>query len=116
LKTQKYSHFAPQKQVIEPLSQILPRLTGFISCQPCTPHLSRANRLPGLYPTPITTPAHFVTAQSSEPTTMAAHGKKFSFGRLINNAFPNFAHDDSNDVNLSPAQADQVSGTDDAGR
>jgi hypothetical protein len=47
---------------------------------------------------------------------MAAHGKKFSFGRLINNAFPNFAHDDPNDVNLSPAQADQVSGTDDAGK
>jgi len=37
---------------------------------------------------------------------MAARGKKFSFNRLITNAFPNFARDDPNDVNLSPAQAD----------
>lgn len=39
---------------------------------------------------------------------MAAPGKKFSFGRLINNAVPNFAKDDPNDVDLTPQQADQL--------
>jgi hypothetical protein len=39
---------------------------------------------------------------------MAAPGKKFSFMRLINNAVPNFARDDPNDVDLSPAQADNL--------
>jgi hypothetical protein len=39
---------------------------------------------------------------------MAAKGKKFSFNRLITNAFPNFANDSVNDVDLSPAQADQL--------
>jgi hypothetical protein len=39
---------------------------------------------------------------------MAAQDKKFSFNRLVRNAFPNFAKDDKNDVNLSPAQADQL--------
>ncbi|KAL5326958.1 hypothetical protein ACEPPN_004647 [Leptodophora sp. 'Broadleaf-Isolate-01'] len=39
---------------------------------------------------------------------MAARGRKFSFLRLINNAFPNFARDDPNDVNLSPSQADAL--------
>jgi hypothetical protein len=39
---------------------------------------------------------------------MAAHGKKFSFTRLITNAFPNFANDSVNDVDLTPAQADQL--------
>jgi len=37
---------------------------------------------------------------------MAAPGKKFSFMRMINNAVPNFAHDDVNNVDLSPKQAD----------
>ncbi|KAG4430778.1 hypothetical protein IFR05_013747 [Cadophora sp. M221] len=39
---------------------------------------------------------------------MAARGRKFSFFRLINNAIPNFARDDPNDVNLSPSQADAL--------
>jgi len=39
---------------------------------------------------------------------MAAPGRKFSFMRLINNAVPNFARDDPNDVNLSPVQADNL--------
>ena len=39
---------------------------------------------------------------------MAARGQKFSFMRLVNNAFPNFARDDPNDVDLSPAQADNL--------
>jgi len=39
---------------------------------------------------------------------MAAKGQKFSFGRLITNIVPNFAKDDANDVNLSPAQADSL--------
>lgn len=39
---------------------------------------------------------------------MAAPGKKFSFMRLINNAVPNFARDDPNDVDLSPEQADNL--------
>jgi len=37
---------------------------------------------------------------------MAAPGRKFSWNRLITNAFPNFARDDPNDVDLKPAQAD----------
>lgn len=39
---------------------------------------------------------------------MAAKGQKFSFLRMVNNAFPNMAHDDPNDVNLSPQQADNL--------
>ncbi|KAF7511933.1 hypothetical protein GJ744_003166 [Endocarpon pusillum] len=39
---------------------------------------------------------------------MAAPGKKFSFMRLVNNAIPNFARDDPNDVDLSPSQADKL--------
>jgi hypothetical protein len=39
---------------------------------------------------------------------MAAPGRKFSFMRLVNNAFPNFARDDPNDVDLSPTQADNL--------
>jgi hypothetical protein len=39
---------------------------------------------------------------------MAARGKKFSWMRLITNAIPNFANDSPNDVDLSPAQADQL--------
>ncbi|KAH7360513.1 hypothetical protein BKA65DRAFT_547226 [Rhexocercosporidium sp. MPI-PUGE-AT-0058] len=39
---------------------------------------------------------------------MAAHGRKFSFLRLINNAIPNFARDDPNDVDLSSPQADAL--------
>jgi len=39
---------------------------------------------------------------------MAAKGKRFSFMRLINNAIPNFARDDINDVDLSPKQADEL--------
>lgn len=39
---------------------------------------------------------------------MAARGKKFSFMRMINNAVPNFAFDDPNDVDLKPAQADAL--------
>jgi hypothetical protein len=39
---------------------------------------------------------------------MAAPGKKFSFMRLVNNAFPNMARDDPNNVNLTPIQADNL--------
>lgn len=39
---------------------------------------------------------------------MAARGRKFSFMRLINNAIPNFARDDINDVDLTPTQADNI--------
>ncbi|KUJ20938.1 uncharacterized protein LY89DRAFT_681570 [Mollisia scopiformis] len=39
---------------------------------------------------------------------MAAQGQKFSFMRTINNAVPNFARDDPNDVDLKPAQADAL--------
>jgi hypothetical protein len=39
---------------------------------------------------------------------MASQGRKFSFRRLINNAIPNFANDDPDDVNLSPVQADNL--------
>jgi hypothetical protein len=39
---------------------------------------------------------------------MAAKGKKFSFNRLASNAFPNFANDSVNDVDLTPGQADQL--------
>ena len=39
---------------------------------------------------------------------MAAKGRKFSFTRLITNAIPNFARDDVNDVDLTPAQADAL--------
>jgi hypothetical protein len=39
---------------------------------------------------------------------MAAKGKKFSFNRLVSNAFPNFANDFVNDVDLTPGQADQL--------
>lgn len=39
---------------------------------------------------------------------MAAKGRRFSFMRLINNAIPNFARDDVNDVDLSPRQADDL--------
>ncbi|CZR54353.1 uncharacterized protein PAC_04237 [Phialocephala subalpina] len=39
---------------------------------------------------------------------MAAWGQKFSFMRLINNAVPNFARDDPNDVDLKPGQADAL--------
>jgi len=41
---------------------------------------------------------------------MAARGQKFSFTRLINNAVPNFARDDPNDVDLKPGQADALLG------
>jgi hypothetical protein len=37
---------------------------------------------------------------------MAAKGKKFSFNRLITNAFPNFANDAKDDVDMTPGQAD----------
>jgi hypothetical protein len=40
---------------------------------------------------------------------MAAKGRKFSFNRMIINAFPNFANDSVNDVDLTPAQADKLS-------
>lgn len=39
---------------------------------------------------------------------MAARGRKFSFMRLVNNAIPNFARDDVNDVDLPLAQADKL--------
>jgi hypothetical protein len=39
---------------------------------------------------------------------MAAKGRKFSFTRFITNAVPNFANDDVNDVDLTPAQADAL--------
>jgi hypothetical protein len=39
---------------------------------------------------------------------MAAKGRRFSFARLITNAIPNFARDDVNDVDLTPAQADDL--------
>jgi hypothetical protein len=39
---------------------------------------------------------------------MAAPGRKFSFNRLITNMIPNMANDSKNDVDLSPAQADQL--------
>ncbi|KAE8451314.1 hypothetical protein EG329_004480 [Mollisiaceae sp. DMI_Dod_QoI] len=39
---------------------------------------------------------------------MAARGQRFSFMRLINNAVPNFARDDPNDVDLRPQQADAL--------
>jgi hypothetical protein len=35
-------------------------------------------------------------------------GRKFSFSRMITNAFPNFANDSPNDVDLSPPQADNL--------
>ena len=39
---------------------------------------------------------------------MAAKNRKFSFTRFVLNAFPNFAYDDVNDVDLTPAQADAL--------
>jgi hypothetical protein len=39
---------------------------------------------------------------------MAVPGKRFSFMRLINNAVPNFAKDDPNDVDLSSKEADDL--------
>jgi hypothetical protein len=39
---------------------------------------------------------------------MAARGQKFSWMRMVNNAFPNFARDDPNDVDLTPEQADNL--------
>lgn len=39
---------------------------------------------------------------------MAAKGRKFSFTRFITNAVPNFANDASEDVDLTPAQADAL--------
>jgi hypothetical protein len=49
-------------------------------------------------------------SQSGLPSSivMAARGRKFSFMRLVNNAIPNFARDDMNDVDLSPVQADNL--------
>jgi hypothetical protein len=35
-------------------------------------------------------------------------GRKFSFSRMIQNAFPVFANDDPNDADLSPRQADDL--------
>jgi hypothetical protein len=35
-------------------------------------------------------------------------GRKFSFSRMILNAFPNFANDAPNDVDMSPQQADDL--------
>jgi hypothetical protein len=46
--------------------------------------------------------------QPPNSTTMAAPGRKFSFNRLITNMIPNMANDSKNDVDLSPAQADQL--------
>lgn len=39
---------------------------------------------------------------------MQTGSRKFSFSRMIQNAFPVFANDDPNDVDLSPAQADDL--------
>jgi hypothetical protein len=39
---------------------------------------------------------------------MDAIGKKFSFSRMMTNAFPNFARDDADDVDLTPTQADNL--------
>jgi hypothetical protein len=39
---------------------------------------------------------------------MAAPGREFPWTRVINNAVPNFARDDPNDVNLSTVQADNL--------
>jgi hypothetical protein len=39
---------------------------------------------------------------------MQKGSSKFSFSRLVQNAFPVFAHDDPNDVDMSPQQADDL--------
>jgi hypothetical protein len=43
-------------------------------------------------------------------TTMQKGSGKFSFSRMISNAFPVFANDDPNDVDMSPRQADDLVG------
>jgi hypothetical protein len=39
---------------------------------------------------------------------MQKGGRKFSFSRMIQNAFPVFAKDDPNDIDMSPRQADDL--------